>query len=117
MNVRQKKLDFNFKYQLCSQADGNRATRVRWATAWPISAAAHFFAFVVLTILGTAMWHAHSHDVPLVEAFQEAFLAMLLDAHLLIPLALISTVAGLRGGKNAICLRALELSKRGMSLT
>jgi len=117
MNVLQRKHDFNIKYHLCSQADGNRATNVRWATAWAISAAVHFFAFVVLTIFGTAMWHAYSHDVPIVQAFQEAFLAIQLDAPLQITLALMSTVAGLRGGKKAVYARASELSMLRTPLT
>ncbi|KNE22770.1 hypothetical protein [Achromobacter spanius] len=111
MNALQRKRDFNSKYQFCSQADGSRATNQRWLMALAKSAAAHFLVFVAVTIFGTAIWHAHSHEVPIVEAFQEAFMAILLDAQLLIALALMSTVAGLRGGKNAVYVRASELSK------
>ncbi|AZS77367.1 MAG: hypothetical protein E2591_21225 [Achromobacter sp.] len=113
MNALQRKREFNSKYQFCSQADGSRATNRRWLMALTKNAAAHF---VALTILGTAIWHAHSHEVPIVEAFQEAFMAILLDAQLLVALALMSTVAGLRGGKRAIYVRASELSKLSTAL-
>ncbi|MNY53266.1 hypothetical protein D3C86_1890060 [compost metagenome] len=111
MNALQRKRDFTSKYQFCSQADGSRATSQRWSKALAKSAAAHFLVFVALTILGTAIWHAHNHEVPIVEAFRGAFMAVLLDAQLLIALALMSTLAGLRGGKKAVYVRASELSK------
>ncbi|CAB3819089.1 hypothetical protein LMG2828_00360 [Achromobacter piechaudii] len=43
-------------------------------------------------------------------------MAILLDAQLLVALALMSTVAGLRGGKRAIYVRASELSKLSTAL-
>lgn len=110
MNALQRKRDFNSKYQFCSQADGSRATNQRWLKALAKTATAHFLAFVALTILGTAIWHAHSHGVPTVDAFQEPFMAILLDVQLLVALALMSMVTGLRGGKKAVYLRASELS-------
>lgn len=110
MNALQRKRDFNSKYQLCSQADGSGATNQRWLKALTRSATAHFLAFVALTILGTTIWHAHSHDVHPVEAFQEALTAILQDAQLLIALALMSTLAGLRGGKKSVYVRASELA-------
>lgn len=110
MNALQRKRDFNSKYQFCSQADGSRATSQRWLKALARSAAAHFLAFVILTIFDTAIWHAHSHLVPPVEAFREALVAILLDAQLLTALASMATATGLRGGKKAVYLRASELS-------